>query len=246
MPNLRHVGFILQRCGNHKSMKKLLTLLSSVAFVFLIASQAEASAITVKSGDSMWKIAKRYNVSFVEVLRINIKHHINPNLIHVGDIVYIPDGSNGTNTGQSSANDNIAHGNETALQTEKPAQAEAVLNLVNAERKKQGLNALTLSTKLTSIATTKAQDMAQNNYFSHTSPTYGSPFEMLQRFGVSYRTAGENIAAGQRTPEEVMQSWMNSSGHRANILNAKYTELGVGYYKGGSYGSYWVQLFTGK
>lgn len=69
---------------------------------------------------------------------------------------------------------------------------------------------------------------------------------MMQKYGIHYKSAGENIAAGQRTPDEVMQAWMNSSGHRANILNAKYTELGVGYYKGGSYGVYWVQEFIGN
>ena len=121
-----------------------------------------------------------------------------------------------------------------------------MLNLVNAERKKQGLKALTLSNELTDIATLKSSDMAKKNYFSHTSPTYGTPFEMLQQFGISYSSAGENIAAGQKTADDVMQSWLNSSGHRANILSSKYTELGVGYYKGGSYGVYCTQLFTGK
>jgi len=99
---------------------------------------------------------------------------------------------------------------------------------------------------LTAIANEKARDMAENNYFSHTSPTYGSPFQMLQQYGIRYRTAGENIAAGQKTPEEVMNSWMNSSGHRANILNPAYTEIGIGYFAGGSYGSYWTELFTGE
>ena len=88
--------------------------------------------------------------------------------------------------------------------------------------------------------------MSVNRYFDHRSPTYGTPFEMLQKFGVSYKSAGENIAAGQKTPEQVMESWMNSSGHRANILNKSYTELGVGFYSGGSYDTYWVQLFIGK
>ena len=101
-----------------------------------------------------------------------------------------------------------------------------------------------IKSALTSIANTKAQDMADKNYFSHTSPTYGSPFDMLKQFGVSYSYAGENIAAGQTSAEQVMNDWMNSSGHRANILNANYTQLGVGYVKGGSYGTEWVQLFT--
>ena len=224
---------------------KLITTMFLAAFVFGFASSIEAAQITVKKGDSMYLIAKRYNVSFAEVLRLN-KHYSNPDLIHIGDKINIPDGSHGSNTAQHSDSDSIAHGNLTAVETEIPSQAEAVLNIVNAERSKNGLKALTLSSKLTAIATEKSKDMAVNHYFSHTSPTYGSPFQMLQSYGVSYRTAGENIAAGQRTPDEVMQSWLNSSGHRANILNPNYTELGVGYYKGGSYGVYWTQTFIGK
>lgn len=227
-------------------MKKQLILYSLlVALVFGFALPSSAAEITVKKGDSMWLIAKRYNINFVEILRLN-KHFINQHLIHPNDKIIIPDGSHGTATNEHSESDSIGHGNSTAVQTEIPAQAEAVLNLVNAERMKRGLSVLTLSDNLTHIAKMKAQDMAQNNYFSHTSPTYGTPFEMLQHFGVSYKAAGENIAAGQRTPEEVMEAWMNSSGHRANILGTKYTELGVGYYAGGSYGTEWVQLFVGK
>ena len=119
------------------------------------------------------------------------------------------------------------------------AQQE-ILSLVNKERAAAGLSALELDTKLNEVATEKARDMAVNNYFSHTSPTYGSPFDMLSEFGVSYRTAGENIAYGQTSEEQVMNDWMNSPGHRANILNANYTKLGVGYVQGK-----WVQLFIG-
>lgn len=120
-----------------------------------------------------------------------------------------------------------------------------VVRLVNIEREKQGLKPLVLDSKLSSIAGKKSQDMKDNNYFSHQSPTYGSPFDMLKQFGVSYRTAGENIAAGQRSAKEVVDGWMNSQGHRENILNASYSRIGVGYVSGGSYGSYWTQLFTG-
>ena len=228
-------------------MKKLLVLYAlSVALVFGFSSAASAKVITVQKGDSMWLIAKRYNVSFSEVIRLNKQHHIDVNLIHPNDKIYLPEGSTGTTTNQNSANDNIAQGNSSALEGSAHAHATSVLNLVNQERAKEGLKPLTLSTKLTSIADLKAKDMAVKNYFSHTSPTYGSPFQMLQQYGVSYRSAGENIAAGQTTPQEVMNSWMNSSGHRANIMNPNYTELGVGYYKGGSYRYYWVQLFIGK
>ena len=88
------------------------------------------------------------------------------------------------------------------------------------------------------MAEDKAKDMYNNNYFSHTSPTYGSPFDMMKTYGISYTSAGENIAKGQKSPQEVMNSWMNSSGHRANILNAGYNQIGVGYYNG-----IWVQEF---
>jgi uncharacterized YkwD family protein len=85
--------------------------------------------------------------------------------------------------------------------------------------------------------------MIDKNYFSHTSPTYGSPFDMMKNFGITYSTAGENIAAGQATPKEVVNAWMNSEGHRKNILSSQFTEIGVGYAKGGSYGHYWTQMF---
>ena len=132
----------------------------------------------------------------------------------------------------------------TTAPTTAPIDATAVqkevLALVNEQRAAAGVAALVLDTKLSEVATAKAQDMYDNNYFSHTSPTYGSPFDMLKTFGVSYRTAGENIAYGQRSAQQVMTDWMNSSGHRANILNASYTKLGVGYVNGK-----WVQLFIG-
>ncbi len=120
-----------------------------------------------------------------------------------------------------------------------------VVELVNAERAKAGLNALKMNTELSKVATLKSQDMAKNNYFDHNSPTYGSPFDMMKKFGISYRTAGENIAMGQTTPEQVMNGWMNSSGHRANILKASFTEIGVGIAKNSSGRLYWTQQFIG-
>lgn len=228
-------------------MKKILPLsLLLVALVMGFASGASAKVVTVQKGDSMWSIAKRYNVSFAQVLELNRQHHVNVDLIHPNDKIYLPDKGTGASTNTSSENDNIGKGNATAVQTEIPSQAEQVLLLVNAQRSKNGLKDLTLSSELTNLAKMKAQDMADKNYFSHTSPTYGTPFEMLQQYGISYKAAGENIAAGQKTAEAVMESWMNSSGHRANILSSSYTELGVGYVKGGSYGTEWVQLFIGK
>ncbi|MBQ9348510.1 MAG: hypothetical protein IJT94_14440 [Oscillibacter sp.] len=117
-----------------------------------------------------------------------------------------------------------------------------VIRLVNAIRAQNGLSALAADADLCRFARVKSQDMRDNGYFSHNSPTYGTPFQMMKSFGISYRTAGENIAYGYATPQAVMDGWMNSDGHRANILNASYTRIGVGYVADGHY---WTQWFTG-
>ena len=113
---------------------------------------------------------------------------------------------------------------------------------MNEIRVQNGLKPLTANWELSRVARYKSQDMVDNRYFSHTSPTYGTPFQMIKAFGLSYRTAGENIAYGQRTPQAVVNAWMNSSGHRANILNSSYTQIGVGYVANGHY---WTQMFIG-
>ena len=124
-----------------------------------------------------------------------------------------------------------------------------VFRMVNEERTSRGIAALTLNSMLTDLAVLKSRDMRDNNYFGHTSPTYGTPGQMLNRFGVSWRAYGENIAAGQTTPEEVMRVWMNSPGHRANILDPRFTDIGVRYVTGTAtsrYQTYWTQLFIQK
>ena len=123
------------------------------------------------------------------------------------------------------------------------AYEQQVVDLVNKERAAAGLSALTVNTKLAGMAEKKAEDLRDNNYFDHTSPVYGSPFEMMKQFGISYTAAGENIAKGQSTPDEVMNGWMNSPGHRANILDANYTQIGVGYVTDSNGTGYWVQEF---
>ena len=220
------------------SMKQIIFL--SVALLFLVIGTPHANAqhCETQRGDSMWKIAKRYKIPFKEILELN-RHYKNPDLIHPNDDIQLPDGEHGQSTDQS----NSDKGMEIAEQANSTVQADEVLELVNQERSKAGLKALTLSNDLTNVATIKAQDMADKGYFDHTSPTYGSPFEMMQHFGIQYRSAGENIAAGQKTAQEVMNSWMNSSGHRANILNSDYEQIGIGYITGGQYGTYWVQMF---
>jgi uncharacterized protein, YkwD family len=141
-----------------------------------------------------------------------------------------------TGTGSGTTTTKPSTGTNTSTST----YAQQVVTLVNQERAKVGLSALTSDSLLNTVAYDKAKDMAVNNYFSHTSPTYGSPFDMMKAYGVKYSYAGENIAAGQKTPQEVMQAWMNSAGHKANILSPNYKKIGVGYYNGE-----WVQEFTG-
>ena len=118
-----------------------------------------------------------------------------------------------------------------------------VVELTNAEREKQGLAPLELDVELSKVAKDKSKDMQQNNYFSHNSPTHGSPFDMMKKYGIQYNAAGENIAQGQQSPEEVVNAWMNSEGHRANIMNENFTHIGVGHVEEGNY---WTQMFIGK
>lgn len=203
-------------------MKKLLLLLPITLLFFTSPSQAATTTHTVVSGDTMWKIAVKYQAGCQEIIDAN-PQVTNPNLIYPGQKLNIPTKS-----------------------TEETTTEQDILKLVNAERSKQGLSPLTLNWELSRVAKFKSEDMRDNNYFSHTSPTYGSPFQMMKSFGISYKSAGENIAAGQRSAAEVMQSWMNSSGHKANILSKNYTQLGVGKATGGSYGTYWTQMFISK
>ena len=159
-----------------------------------------------------------------------------------------PDTSDNTPGNTNSKPDVPAQDNTTAKPdtstTDKSVSEyeKKVAELVNVERAKYGLSALTLNTGLSSIARAKSQDMSDKHYFSHTSPTYGSAFDMMKSAGIKYNTAGENIAYGYRTPESVVNGWMNSEGHRANILNSSYKEIGVGYVASGNY---WTQMFIG-
>ncbi|MFJ7405910.1 MULTISPECIES: CAP domain-containing protein [unclassified Lysinibacillus] len=131
----------------------------------------------------------------------------------------------------------------TTTTSDVNAFEQEVVKLTNAERTKAGLKALQTDDKLMAAAREKSQDMQSKKYFSHTSPTFGSPFDRMKALGITYKSAGENIAQGQRTPQEVVQAWMDSPGHRANILNATYTHIGVGYVKSGNY---WTQQFIQK
>lgn len=195
------------------------TFFSVLSATLVLGLSASAATHTVVRGDTMWKIADKYEVGTREIITANPEVK-NPDLIYPGQRLRVPE----TEASVSSF------------------EAE-VIRLVNIERSKNGLSPLTHDWELSRVARYKSQDMKDKNYFSHTSPTYGSPFDMIKSFGISYRSAGENIAKGQTTPQMVVNSWMNSQGHRANILNKSYTHIGVGYVKSGNY---WTQMFIQK
>ena len=179
---------------------------------------AQNTTYVVRSGDSMWKIASKYQVGISEIISQNPQIK-NPAMIYPGQKLIIP---------------NIS---------DVKAQENEVVRLVNIQRAKAGLQSLKINWQLSRVARYKSQDMVNKVYFAHISPTYGSPFKMMESFGIRFSSAGENIAMGQRTPQEVMTGWMNSSGHRANILSPSYTEIGVGLAKNKSGSSYWTQMF---
>jgi uncharacterized YkwD family protein/spore coat assembly protein SafA len=205
-----------------KTIKSFSLMLLVVALAFGFSSQASAAGTyTVKSGDTMWKIASKYQVGVSELIKAN-PNVKNANMIYPGQSLNIPSGS--------------------AYQS----MESEVVTLVNKERAKYGLKPLAANWEVARVARYKSEDMRDKNYFSHTSPTYGSPFDMLKSFGIQYSYAGENIAAGQTTAQSVVTAWMNSEGHRKNILSSNFKEIGVGYAKGGSYGHYWTQMFISK
>ena len=150
---------------------------------------------------------------------------------------------NSSNSNNSSNNNSSSNSNSTT--TAMTTDEKEVFDLINNQRTQNGLSALKLDTETLRVARIKAQDMVDNNYFSHNSPTYGSPFQMLNRFKISYKTAGENIA-GNSSNSSAVTAWMNSSGHKANILNSSFNYTGIGVVKSSRYGKVYVQIFLGK
>ena len=199
-------------------MKKFLSIILVCVMLFAVTAVRSFAFTkhTVEKGDSLWRIAVKYQVGLSEIKAANpsIKNY---NLIYPGQVINIPSVSSSV----------------TEFEGE-------VVRLVNEIRISHGLKPLTNDWQLSRVARYKSQDMRDLGYFSHTSPTYGSPFNMMKSFGITYRTAGENIAKGYSTPKAVVDAWMNSPGHRANILNSSYTHIGVGYVASGHY---WTQMF---
>jgi len=200
----------------HKVKKLVIATAVTVSFM-LPATTFAASTYHVVPGDTLWKIAVKTETGVSELIQANTQLK-NPNLIYPGQTLQIP-------------------GNSVSKFEQE------VIRLVNVERANAGLPALKYDWELARVAKHKSQDMKQHNYFSHTSPTYGSPFTMMQNYGIQYKSAGENIAKGQTSAQQVVNAWMNSSGHRANILSKDYTHIGVGYVESGHY---WTQMFIKK
>lgn len=120
-----------------------------------------------------------------------------------------------------------------------------ILELINNQRTSNGLNSLIIDDELQNVARIKAQDMVENNYFAHESPTYGSPFDMIKNNQITYRTAGENIA-GNSDNKKAVEAWMNSESHKNNILNNSYNYTGIAVVNSSKYGKIFVQMFIGK
>ncbi|MCL2847224.1 MAG: SafA/ExsA family spore coat assembly protein [Firmicutes bacterium] len=170
-------------------------------------------------GDSLWRIAAKHQVGLDELIVAN-PQITNPSLIFPGQRIFIP---------------------KTA---EFRAFEQEVVRLVNAERARAGIRPpLTENWEVSRVARFKSQDFIDNNYFAHNSPIYGTPFQMLRSFGINFTAAAENIAHGQRTPAAVMNAWMNSPGHRANILNPNFNQMGVGIARDNRGNLFWTQMF---
>ncbi len=201
-------------------MKKISKAVFSLVLVFLMSVQVLAATdiYTVQRGDTLWKIAQMYKVGISEIIDANPQFK-NPDMIFPGQKVTVP-----------------------LLDPATSSMEEQVVALVNKERTSRGLAPLKMNWEVSRVARYKSEDMKNNKYFSHTSPTYGSPFDMLKQFNIKYKSAGENIAKGQKSASSVMNSWMNSEGHRKNILSSNFTEIGVGYVEGGGT-TYWTQMF---
>lgn len=223
MPRICYTIYSLNRQKDKRRYdmrKRFIIFLASLCIAGSLAhgASAEQTIHTVVHGDTMWKIAVRYEAGVSEIIAAN-PQIADPDMIYPGQRINIP-----------------------VLDAAVASYEQQVIDLVNEIRVRNGLKELRHNWELSRVARYKSQDMHDNRYFAHTSPVYGSPFTMIRNFGISCRTSGENIAKGYATPEAVVNGWMNSSGHRANILNASFTQIGVGYVADGRY---WTQMFIG-
>ncbi|WP_232725463.1 CAP domain-containing protein [Bacillus sp. FJAT-44742] len=195
----------------------------------------EETTHTVAPGDTMWSISQQHDVTIEDILKVN-PDIVDAEVIYVKQVIQLPY--------QESAE-------ESPTYNDSPEEGQGgfvkeVIRLTNEERDHHGLNLLEEYDKLSKVAHLKSEDMRNEGYFSHNSPTYGSPFDMMISQGINFQGAGENLAAGQTSPEQVVEEWMASPGHQDNILRSDFTHIGVGYVEGGANGSYWTQMFVAQ
>lgn len=207
-------------------MGKMLYILLGIftaTFLFFTGNVAEAAetktySYTVQSGETLNTISQKVEEVVEDIRAVNTSLK-STSTVYSGQVINIPD-----------------HRYEKSLEKE-------VVRLTNNERAKAGLAPLTYDWELSRVARIKSEDMRDNNYFSHYSPTYGDPYVMMRDFGFTFSKAGENLAARQDTPEKVVDNLMSSDSHRENILNPNFKRMGVGYANGGYLTHYWTQWF---
>ena len=225
------------------SKSNAMTYYENVNFV---TGMVTASALNVRSGPST-----NYDVVGViykdEYVRVFAKVgdfyviQTENDLIGAASSKYI---KNATSTNNNTSTNNTVSNKIDNLSGASTEEKE-LLDLINEQRKRYGLSELKFDNELQRVAKAKAQDLVANNYFSHNSPTYGSPFEMMKSFGITYKAAGENIA-GNSSLQGAVTAWMNSQGHRENILSNAYNYTGIGVVNSPKYGKIMVQMFIGK
>ena len=246
--------------------KKLIIIISIFTFLICLAGKTIAmsyyetvgtttgivttTALNVRTGPgtNFTPIATVYKNEYVRVFaKIGSWYVIQTNNDFIGvastkyiRLVYPTQGSQ--TQGNTSSN---TTNNNTTLENGLTAEEQEVFNLVNKERTNAGLKALKVDLELQKVAKEKARDLVNNNYFAHNSPTYGSPFDMMKSFGITYKSAGENLAGNSSGPKAV-EAWMNSEGHRANILSSSFNYTGVAVVESPKYGRVYVQMFIGK
>lgn len=193
-------------------------------------NEGQTVTYIVRQGDTLFLLAQRFGTTVTAIQNAN---NISGHIIFINQRLQIP--SSGAQPQP-----------QPQPQPSKQQQMEQeMLNLINQERTSRGLRPLTMDQDIVKVARLKSQDMIDNRYFAHNSPVYGSPFDMMRRFGITFRAAGENLA-GAQSVSRAHTNLMNSPGHRANILNTSFTHIGIGIVEGGPYGIMFTQMFVGR
>ncbi|USB31780.1 CAP domain-containing protein [Paenibacillus sp. YPG26] len=220
-----------------KLQKNLVTgaLALSLFAVTGAASASAAADTTTENYNKVWSYSTNQSFSWSHVLQ---QLRTMNNQASAATKAQGTTGNQASQKTKSNTHTTQNNTNTAKTGTSESAYADQVVALVNQERAKAGVKPLAADKALTVMALDKAKDMYNNGYFDHNSPTYGSPFDMMKSYGIRYTYAGENIAKGQKNPAEVMKAWMNSPGHKQNILSPNFTKIGAAYYNGE-----WVQEF---